>query len=78
MDGFPFPQTRSQQSLRPKPVQHSSAEEPGVDLTHFIVRADINNQDSKEVTVVWQIMKDLQQKMIYSASLILKRPYNAH
>lgn len=78
MDDFPFPQTRSQQSHRPKSVQHSSAEEPGVDLTHFIVRVDINNQDSQEVTVVWQIMKDLQQKTKYSASLSLKRPYNAH
>ncbi|XP_076596666.1 organic solute transporter subunit alpha isoform X1 [Chaetodon auriga] len=52
LDGFPFPQARSQLSRRPEPMEPSSAEEPGVDLNHITVRADINYQDSKDVTVV--------------------------
>ncbi|XP_070823647.1 organic solute transporter subunit alpha [Chaetodon trifascialis] len=52
LDGFPFPQARSQQSRRPEPVDPSSAEEPGVDLSHITVRVDINYQDSEDVTVV--------------------------
>ncbi|KAK9515915.1 hypothetical protein VZT92_026513 [Zoarces viviparus] len=49
LDGFPFPQARGQQPGRPEPVELRFAEEPGVDLTHITVRADINSQD---VTVV--------------------------
>ncbi|XP_068589260.1 organic solute transporter subunit alpha isoform X2 [Cebidichthys violaceus] len=52
LDGFPFPQARGQQPGRPEPVEPRSAEEPGVELTHITVRADINYQDSKDVTVV--------------------------
>ncbi|XP_030278450.1 organic solute transporter subunit alpha [Sparus aurata] len=52
LDGFPFPQVRGQQSGRPKPMERSSAEERGVDLTHTTVKADINYQDSEDVTVV--------------------------
>ncbi|XP_070696243.1 organic solute transporter subunit alpha [Pempheris klunzingeri] len=51
LDGFPFPQARGQQSRRPGP-EPSSAEEPGEALTHITVRADVNSQDSKDVTVV--------------------------
>ncbi|XP_059188972.1 organic solute transporter subunit alpha isoform X2 [Centropristis striata] len=50
LDGFPFPQARSQQPV--EPVEPRSAEEPGVDLTHFTVQADINYQDSNDVTIV--------------------------
>lgn len=59
LDGFPFPQVRGQQSGRPKPMERSSAEERGVDLTHTTVKADINYQDSEDVTVVWPTMEDL-------------------
>ncbi|XP_051280956.1 organic solute transporter subunit alpha [Dicentrarchus labrax] len=52
LDGFPFPQARCQQSGRQEPVRPNSAEEPGVALTHITVRADINYQDPKDVTVV--------------------------
>ncbi|AWP09186.1 putative organic solute transporter subunit alpha-like [Scophthalmus maximus] len=52
LDGFPFPQVRGQQPGRPDPLEPRHAEEPGVDLTHITVRADINYQDSKAVTVV--------------------------
>ncbi|XP_073325799.1 organic solute transporter subunit alpha [Pagrus major] len=52
LDGFPFPQVRGQQSGRPKPMVHSSAEEHGVDLTYITVKADINYKDSEDVTVV--------------------------
>nr|XP_046252964.1 organic solute transporter subunit alpha isoform X2 [Scatophagus argus]XP_046252965.1 organic solute transporter subunit alpha isoform X2 [Scatophagus argus] len=52
LDGFTFPQAGGQQSGRPEPLESSSAEEPGVDLTHITVRADINYQDYKDVTVV--------------------------
>ncbi len=52
LDGFPFPQVGRQQSCRPEPEQPSSARECSVDLTHIIVRADINHQDSNDVTVV--------------------------
>lgn len=52
LDCFPFPQARGQQSGRPKPMEHSSADAPGVDLTHITVRAEINYQATKDVTVV--------------------------
>ncbi|XP_022597464.1 organic solute transporter subunit alpha-like isoform X2 [Seriola dumerili] len=52
LDGFPFPQARGQQPGRPHPVEPRSAEDPGVELTHITVRADINYQDCKDVTVV--------------------------
>ncbi|XP_068454161.1 organic solute transporter subunit alpha [Clinocottus analis] len=52
LDGFPFPQARGQQASRPEPVEPRSTEEPGVNLNHITVRADINYQDSKNVTVV--------------------------
>lgn len=53
LDGFPFPpQAKGQQTGRPEPVEPRSAEEPGVDQTHIIIRADINYQDYKDVTVV--------------------------
>ncbi|XP_044065829.1 organic solute transporter subunit alpha isoform X2 [Siniperca chuatsi] len=52
LDGFTFPQARGQQPGRPEPAEPRSAVEPGVDLSHFTVRADINYQDSKDVTVV--------------------------
>ena len=53
LDGFPFPlQAKGQQPGRPEPAESRSAEEPGVDQTHIIIRADINCQDYKDVTVV--------------------------
>ncbi|XP_018557058.1 organic solute transporter subunit alpha [Lates calcarifer] len=52
LDDFPFPQTRGQQPGTPDQMQHKSAEDPGVALTHITVRADINYQDCKDVTVV--------------------------
>lgn len=52
LDGFPFPQARGQQSGRPAPTEHSSAEEPGVELNHITVRADINYQATQDVIVV--------------------------
>lgn len=61
LDGFPFPKARGQTSCRPEP-EPSTTEEPSVDLTHITVRADINYQDSKDVTVVWPTMEDLWQK----------------
>ncbi|XP_071783630.1 organic solute transporter subunit alpha [Centroberyx gerrardi] len=53
LDGFPFPQARGQGpgstggAVRPGP-----AEEPCVDLTRITVTADINYDESKDVTVV--------------------------
>ncbi|XP_010746414.3 organic solute transporter subunit alpha [Larimichthys crocea] len=52
LDGFPFPQARGQQSGRTEPVKPSSAVEPEEDLTHITIRADINYQGCKDVTVV--------------------------
>ncbi|XP_033484738.2 organic solute transporter subunit alpha isoform X2 [Epinephelus lanceolatus] len=52
LDGFPFPQARSQQLGRTESVEPRSAEEHGVDLTRITVRADINYEDYKDVTVV--------------------------
>lgn len=52
LDGFPFPQARGQQSGRTEPVEPSSAVEPGEDLTHITVTADINYHGCKDVTVV--------------------------
>ncbi|XP_040908100.1 organic solute transporter subunit alpha [Toxotes jaculatrix] len=52
LDGFPFPQARGQQSGRPELVEPGSGEEPTVELTHITVRADINYEDCKDVTVV--------------------------
>ncbi|XP_049920652.1 organic solute transporter subunit alpha isoform X2 [Epinephelus moara] len=52
LDGFPFPQARSQHLGRTGSVEPRSAEEHGVDLTRITVRADINYEDYKDVTVV--------------------------
>lgn len=52
LDGFPFPQARGQQQCRPETVESRSTEEPSVDQTHITVRADINYQDCKDVTMV--------------------------
>lgn len=52
LDGFPFPQARAQHPGRPEPMEHSSAEEPSVELNHITVRADINYQATQDVTVV--------------------------
>ncbi|KAG7520281.1 hypothetical protein JOB18_026577 [Solea senegalensis] len=52
LDGFPFPQARAQKPGRAKSLEPKSAEEPGVDLTHITIRADINCQDCKGDTVV--------------------------
>lgn len=52
LDGFPFPQARGQQSGRTEPVKPSSAVEPEEDLTRITIRADINYQGCKDVTVV--------------------------
>ncbi|XP_034552286.1 organic solute transporter subunit alpha [Notolabrus celidotus] len=52
LEGFLFPPTRGQRSRRPEPVELRSAEEPDADVTHITVRADVNYQDSKDVTVV--------------------------
>ncbi|XP_033942122.1 LOW QUALITY PROTEIN: organic solute transporter subunit alpha [Pseudochaenichthys georgianus] len=53
LDGFPFPKARGQQPGRPEPgAQPRSAEEPGTNCSHVSVRADINYQVSKDLTVV--------------------------
>ncbi|XP_039657070.1 organic solute transporter subunit alpha isoform X1 [Perca fluviatilis] len=52
LDGFAFPQARGQQPARTEPVEPRSAEDPGVNLSHITVRAEMNYQDSKDVTVV--------------------------
>ncbi|CAJ1055186.1 organic solute transporter subunit alpha [Xyrichtys novacula] len=52
LEEFPFPPTRSQRSHRPEPEEFRSAVEPDADVTRITVRADINYQDSKDVTVV--------------------------
>ncbi|XP_060912595.1 organic solute transporter subunit alpha isoform X1 [Labrus mixtus] len=50
LDGFPFPPAR--RSRRPEPVELGPVEETGVDVTHVTVRADVNYQESKDVTMV--------------------------
>lgn len=72
LEGFPFPPTRSQRLHRPQPVELRSATEPGADVTHITVRADVNYQDSKDVTVVWQTKVDLKQKTKWVQALTLK------
>lgn len=57
LEGFSFPSTTGQQ-----PVEQQPAEETGLDLTHITVRADINYQESKDVTVVWPTVEENQQK----------------
>lgn len=52
LDGFPFPQARRQQRGRAELVEPKSGEEPGVDRTQITISADINYQDSTNVTVV--------------------------
>ncbi|XP_041656063.1 organic solute transporter subunit alpha [Cheilinus undulatus] len=52
LDGFPFPRVRPQTSRRKEVVELKSVDEPGEDATHITVRADINYQASKDVTVV--------------------------
>ncbi|XP_040009176.1 organic solute transporter subunit alpha isoform X2 [Xiphias gladius] len=52
LDGFPFPLAGGQQPGKPDPVEPRFAEQPVVDRTHITVRADINYQDCKDVTVV--------------------------
>ncbi|XP_041859213.1 organic solute transporter subunit alpha [Melanotaenia boesemani] len=47
LEGFHFPQTNSQHPGRPEAAQQGPT-----DLTRITVRADINYQDSKDVTVV--------------------------
>ncbi|XP_067447248.1 organic solute transporter subunit alpha [Thunnus thynnus] len=47
LDGFPFPSATGQQPVEPRP-----AEETERDLTHITVSADINYQESKDVTMV--------------------------
>lgn len=47
LDGFPFPSATAQQPVEPRP-----AEETEQDLTHITVNADINYQESKDVTMV--------------------------
>lgn len=51
LDGFPFPQARGQQ-LKPDLTEPRSAENLGAELTRITVRADINYQGCKDVTVV--------------------------
>ncbi|KAM6982963.1 organic solute transporter subunit alpha isoform 2-T2 [Tautogolabrus adspersus] len=50
LDGFPFPPAR--RSRRLEPVELGPVEETGVDVAHITVRADVNYQESKDVTVV--------------------------
>lgn len=52
LEGFPFPPTRGQRPCKLEPLKPRSAEEPGADVTHITVRADVNYEDSKDVTVV--------------------------
>ncbi|CAI5678576.1 organic solute transporter subunit alpha isoform X1 [Oreochromis niloticus] len=52
LDGFHFPQANGQHSKSSETVEPRCVDEPGVALTHITVRADVNDQDSKDVTVV--------------------------
>lgn len=52
LDGFPFPQVRGQRQCRSETLESRSAEDPGIDQINITVRADINYQDCKDVTVV--------------------------
>lgn len=52
LDVFLFPQPRGLQSGTPEALERSAAMEPGIDPTHVTVRAEINYQASKDVTVV--------------------------
>lgn len=52
LDGFPFPQARGQQPGKADLTEPRSAEDLGAELTHITVRADINYQGCKDVTVV--------------------------
>lgn len=56
LDGFPFPQSKGQHSGRPQPMEHNHEDAPDADLTHITVRAEINYQASKDVTIVWSVL----------------------
>ncbi|XP_008286767.1 organic solute transporter subunit alpha [Stegastes partitus] len=50
LDGFHFPQAKGQH--QPEPGQSRSTEQPGVELSHLTVRADVTYDGSKDATVV--------------------------
>ncbi|XP_029361343.1 organic solute transporter subunit alpha [Echeneis naucrates] len=52
LDRFSFFKVGAPESDRPDTVSPTSAEGPGLELNHITVRADINCQDCKDVTVV--------------------------
>lgn len=52
LDGFPFPQSKGQHLGRPQPIERNHEDAPDADLTHITVRAEINYQASKDVTIV--------------------------
>lgn len=56
LDGFPFPQSKGQHSGRRQPMEHSPEDVPDADPTHITVRAEINYQASKDVTIVWSVL----------------------
>lgn len=55
LDGFPFPPTTGQQQAEPKP-----AEKVELDMNQITVSADINYQESKDVTMVWPTVEESQ------------------
>lgn len=52
LDGFHFPKAKGQHSRSSETVEPRCADEPGVALTHITVRANVNDLESKDVTVV--------------------------
>lgn len=55
LDGFHFPKAKGQHSRSSETVEPGCADEPGVALTHITVRANVNDLESKDVTVVWPV-----------------------
>lgn len=71
LEGFKFPQTRvknlsrpetelqSRQEpelrSRPEPAERRSSDELALNLTHFTVKAEVNEHRPKDVTVVWPL-----------------------
>uniref|UniRef100_A0A3Q4N6X0 Si:dkey-16n15.6 n=2 Tax=Neolamprologus brichardi TaxID=32507 RepID=A0A3Q4N6X0_NEOBR len=52
LDGFHFPKAKGQHSRSSETVEPRCADEPSVALTHITVRANVNDLESKDVTVV--------------------------
>lgn len=64
LDIFLFPQPRGLHSGTPEGLEHSASMEPGMNLSHVTVRAEINYQASKDVTMVWSTVTDLSNLIL--------------